>query len=738
MLQKLFRTKSVVKDVEDAKHTQALLKAEPWSSPAFNPSQIRVILCQDTGDKTKLTLFDSAYSLGPSSPEERTVGFSSSWSGVGFLSGGFLTSSSSSNQSPSVSSKTRAINIASNANTIHHPINSASISNQNSHHHSNHHTHHPHSNHNHHGDSNNFIEGKRRSFDSNSNANNKSSVRTLPPSLNRNNNMLVMQRKASHNIDLIGEMMFGAVPLSYKGMTTKIHYMKSPKPQILLTKLFSINTNDLEHYSPARQPYSESSDDESLRLPIYSSPPSIFHPGPPILGLRTSGISISSTTSSLSTSPRNTFTNRRIRRFSQTSMENGVFNPTPLPGSLSRTDSANLEAYITLYYVRCGSRDKLGRQRTPRGVSILTFRITGKQTTSTSTKKLNNVVGSKSSSETLCANTSGYQSITAAQNGDSQEKSEFSRKSISTINTSSSNVSPIENKTSAKTHINHNSSINSQAVDLCMDQFMDVPMPKSQVSATIPDSSSSLHTKQSSTNGNKSTKTTTTTAKPYSYRADELYVKSYGRSLMVGLCDSYMSDFVLMGLPRFDFQDLLETDLKDSVQQFSLPDEPVTRSFCILGNLNNLNCTVLGYEAYNHPNHHPNSTVPNQSSSSTRRVSIEGDQIRDGPMICHRPQMSNYVYTLLRECKNLFVKMNMPADSASIYICLDYLEDQLRILYLKSLMYKKLLLNIRTASKTPQIYQVPSTKDTQPIDLCSILGLHESDMALVDAISSTF
>ena len=176
-------------------------------------------------------------------------------------------------------------------------------------------------------------------------------------------------------------MMFGAVPLSYKGMTTKIHFIKSPKPQILLTKLFSINPADFESNSPGRRgsfssissdtsvssstqgslainnesrnitkqkfgsnpiyfdDYSESSDDDSFRFfTTYSSPPSFFHPGPPILGLRTSGISVSST-SSLSTSPRNNFSNRRMRRYSQTSMENGIFNPTPLPGSIARLES---------------------------------------------------------------------------------------------------------------------------------------------------------------------------------------------------------------------------------------------------------------------------------------------------------------------------------------------------------------------------------------------------------------
>ncbi len=54
-------------------------------------------------------------------------------------------------------------------------------------------------------------------------------------------------------------------------------------------------------------------------------------------------------------------------------------------------------------------------------------------------------------------------------------------------------------------------------------------------------------------------------SKKLPYRADELFVKSYGRSLMVGYCDTYMSDFVLMGLPKLDEFHELESDLKNSL-----------------------------------------------------------------------------------------------------------------------------------------------------------------------------
>ncbi|CAG8680547.1 8734_t:CDS:2, partial [Paraglomus brasilianum] len=71
---------------------------------------------------------------------------------------------------------------------------------------------------------------------------------------------------------------------------------------------------------------------------------------------------------------------------------------------------------------------------------------------------------------------------------------------------------------------------------------------------------------------------------PTEYSTDELYARSYGRSLMVGYCEAYQPDFVLMGLPKLDFQDLLESDLRESVQNFSLQG-PISKSVCILANV---------------------------------------------------------------------------------------------------------------------------------------------------------
>ncbi|KAG9304350.1 hypothetical protein G9A89_019912 [Geosiphon pyriformis] len=980
MLQKLFRTKTTLKDVEDTKHTQALLEADSWSPPAFNSGQIRIILCQDTGDKAKLTLFDSAYSLVPTTPEERDRinADLSSWSSVNFLSASFLT-----NQA-----KTGDTN---NKN----PNGSHLLSNN---------THHPRQT--------DHFPGENRT---NSETTNKSSVRTLPPSLNRSNG-LIAQRKAAHNIDLIGEMMFGAVPLSYKGMTTKIHYMKNPNSQILLTKLFSVNTTDLENYLQGRRSsfssmgsdtsiasssqggisnenrnlypsrpnsiYSESSDEESIRISACSAPASLFHPGPPILGLRPSGITITSPTSSLSTSPRNTFTNRRIRRFSQTSMENGVFNPTPLPGSFSRPEP-NLtlkhpsrsimlhQLQAVAFKLLCHMLNKTpqqmsisgpnsifsppGRQRfslpyltslilqnepllieavfrfktfmcqlynTPRiqvsknrkqriqkkalaeplwlnistfpnqrsvlaknffiemayllhnyddkksnffvstlitailmhhlswvptvapiadfeerngknlaydplwaqlgdlygnigtpsimsrtiivGKDVNTVRrilyvlsyfircnevfenmeqmvpMTGKVDEQLAPEKISSAIGANSTGKMKSPENEVTKtipipipnsSIKFTKNGVTNDvedlEASFGENKVSLPNTrilkpSSTNInisSPQKSSTTItkeqstsqtnnseglqlgeacreitlnsnhmvsnelkgpkrqckeeKVETRRTSAILGSPVDICLDQFMDVPMPSSHIPTTIPDPSISTNS--------------SIIENPIGslYRADQLFVKSYGRSLMAGYCQSYMSDFVLMGLPQYNFQDILEADLKESVQQFSTP-ELVSSSQCIIGDLNNLNCTVLGYEAdVLHP-----VVVPSVSIAS---VTAQSNQIRDGSMFLHRSQMSEYVYTLLHECNNLYATMGMPAES-----CLDYLEDQLRILYLKTLMYKRLVNVITQTPTTPQLYKEPSAKELAPLDLCSMLGLQMSDMALLRAISSTF
>ncbi|KAJ3044217.1 Folliculin-interacting protein 1 [Rhizophlyctis rosea] len=50
----------------------------------------------------------------------------------------------------------------------------------------------------------------------------------------------------AHNMDLYGEMIFGAVPLTSKGVTSKTHYFRTPNPQAMVTKLFTLSDESKE------------------------------------------------------------------------------------------------------------------------------------------------------------------------------------------------------------------------------------------------------------------------------------------------------------------------------------------------------------------------------------------------------------------------------------------------------------------------------------------------------------
>ncbi|KAF7721237.1 Folliculin-interacting protein 1 [Apophysomyces ossiformis] len=74
--------------------------------------------------------------------------------------------------------------------------------------------------------------------------------------------------------------------------------------------------------------------------------------------------------------------------------------------------------------------------------------------------------------------------------------------------------------------------------------------------------------------------------------AHELYAKSYGRSLMATYCDSYKSDFVIIGIPNNLPVQQLETDMKCMLQQFALSDS-VTEAACVVIDANTFRCRVL-------------------------------------------------------------------------------------------------------------------------------------------------
>lgn len=50
--------------------------------------------------------------------------------------------------------------------------------------------------------------------------------------------------RPASDVNMLGEMMFGSVAMSYKGSTLKIHYLRSP-PQLMISKVFSARVNSI-------------------------------------------------------------------------------------------------------------------------------------------------------------------------------------------------------------------------------------------------------------------------------------------------------------------------------------------------------------------------------------------------------------------------------------------------------------------------------------------------------------
>lgn len=74
---------------------------------------------------------------------------------------------------------------------------------------------------------------------------------------------------------------------------------------------------------------------------------------------------------------------------------------------------------------------------------------------------------------------------------------------------------------------------------------------------------------------------------PSNTRIDRLFAKSYGRSLMASYCDTYKSDFVLMGIPTLPNTSTLDGDLRSTLEQFTLSDS-VSEASCLVIDTNNL------------------------------------------------------------------------------------------------------------------------------------------------------
>ncbi|XP_026051347.1 folliculin-interacting protein 1-like isoform X3 [Carassius auratus] len=167
--------------------------------------------------------------------------------------------------------------------------------------------------------------------------------------------------RCSSDANMLGEMMFGSVAMSYKGSTLKIHQMRSP-PQLMLSKVFtartggsvygSLNTlqDSLEFInqdSGAPRPEQNSAASSFLGSIGHSNPMDM--PGRGLHDERDSGIARSASLSSLLItpfpSPGSSLTSscassyqRRWLRSQTTSLENGVFPRWSVEESFNMSD----------------------------------------------------------------------------------------------------------------------------------------------------------------------------------------------------------------------------------------------------------------------------------------------------------------------------------------------------------------------------------------------------------------
>ncbi|NWX87240.1 FNIP1 protein, partial [Nothoprocta pentlandii] len=183
--------------------------------------------------------------------------------------------------------------------------------------------------------------------------------------------------RCSSDANMLGEMMFGSVAMSYKGSTLKIHQIRSP-PQLMLSKVFTARTGSSIYGSPRcftnllsplyfpfcrvglsqlcspRRAFSEQGPLRLIRsasfFAVHSNPMDM--PGREQSEDRDSGIARSASLSSLLItpfpSPGSSFNKscassyqRRWRRSQTTSLENGVFPRWSMDESFNLSDDSS-------------------------------------------------------------------------------------------------------------------------------------------------------------------------------------------------------------------------------------------------------------------------------------------------------------------------------------------------------------------------------------------------------------
>ncbi|KAF9906582.1 Folliculin-interacting protein 1 [Linnemannia zychae] len=201
--------------------------------------------------------------------------------------------------------------------------------------------------------------------------------------------------------------------------------------------------------------------------------------------------------------------------------------------------------------------------------------------------------------------------------------------------------------------------------------------------------------------------------------ADVLFCKSYGRSLMAPYCDRYMSDFALMGVPKFDFQHFMETDMRDTMRHFEI-QERVTSTVCIVADANTMKCNVFCAKT---PAALPQAILDTGGSGNGGGFGGGVGLDLRGEPVTRLPHTSTSAFL----DSTLHQMVDLSRSGLAAELCLNYLEDRLHQLYQSSRMLSSM------ARDKDMLRSYPSLDSVAPL-----LGLHRSDMSLVAAICSTY
>ncbi|KAK6169131.1 hypothetical protein SNE40_020241 [Patella caerulea] len=162
--------------------------------------------------------------------------------------------------------------------------------------------------------------------------------------------------------------------------------------------------------------------------------------------------------------------------------------------------------------------------------------------------------------------------------------------------------------------------------------------------------------------------------------------KNFGRSLLAGISDHYLSDFVLHGTKDTNFRPKLLNDLQMAVQQ-SVLDEEVTEAVCIIADVDNWNVEIASSKL-----------IEKYPAGSTTCVASQ--------LVCN----------LVESVLDLW-KLKMSPE-----FCMMHLEDRLQEIYFKSMMVAEYRIGVER---------------TNVKDLTTTLGFDLSDYHLLMAVAAT-